>query len=239
MIHSYKITGMTCDGCRESVKNALSKVEGVTDVKVDLEKAEAALTMDRFILLDIFQKALQPKFYIFERTAHSDNIPLLEEKSKWQQLIPLFLVLSGIAITALLLNSTTWKLHSFMLDYMGLFFLVFSFFKLLDLKGFPPTFSMYDPLARVIPLYGWIYPFIEIGLGVMFLTRFNIFIALVATLVVLGITTVGVTSSLLNKRKIKCACLGTVLNLPMTEATFIENAIMIVMAVFMLINLIA
>jgi len=64
----------------------------------------------------------------------------------------------------------------------------------------------------------------------MFLIRFEINIASILTIIVLGITTIGVTQVILNKRSIKCACLGTALNLPMTEATFIENALMIVMA---------
>ena len=41
-----------------------------------------------------------------------------------------------------------------MLDFMGLFFIVFSFFKMLDLKGFSQSFKMYDPLAKRIPVYG-------------------------------------------------------------------------------------
>ena len=123
-----------------------------------------------------------------------------------------------------------------MLDFMGLFYIVFSFFKMLDLKGFPDSFRMYDPLAKRIPIYGWIYPFIETALGLMFLMRFELNIALIITLVVLGITTIGVTKTLLDKKSIRCACLGTALNLPMTEATFIENAIMIVMAILMLLN---
>jgi hypothetical protein len=67
--------------------------------------------------------------------------------------------------------------------------------------------------------------------------RFEIDIALLVTLVILGITTIGVTKTLLDKKSISCACLGTALKLPMTEATFIENAIMIVMAVLMLLNI--
>ena len=106
---------------------------------------------------------------------------------------------------------------------------------MLDLKGFPTSFSMYDPLAQRVPLYGKVYPFIETALGLMFLLRFQIDLALVITLIVLGITTVGVTKTLLDKKAIRCACLGTALKLPMTEATFIENAIMLVMAVLMLI----
>ena len=121
-----------------------------------------------------------------------------------------------------------------MFDFMGLFYIVFSFFKFLDYTGFPDSFRMYDPLAKVLPAYGWVYPFIETALGLMFLMRFELNIALVATIVILGITTIGVTRSLFSKKTIKCACLGTALNLPMTEATFIENTIMLVMAVWML-----
>ena len=121
-----------------------------------------------------------------------------------------------------------------MLDFMGLFYIVFSFFKMLDLKGFPDSFRMYDPLAKRVPIYGNIYPFIETALGLMFLMRFEINIALIITLVILGVTTIGVSKTLLDKKAIKCACLGTALKLPMTEATFIENAIMIIMAVLML-----
>ena len=115
--------------------------------------------------------------------------------------------------------------------------LIPSFFKFLDLKGFPESFKMYDPLAKAIPAYGWIYPFIELALGLLFLMRIQIPLALLITLVILGITTIGVTKSLLDKKTIQCACLGTALKLPMTKATFIENSIMIVMAIVMLIKI--
>jgi len=69
----------------------------------------------------------------------------------------------------------------------------------------------------------------------MFLMRLKINIALIITLLILGITSIGVLETLLNKKKIKCACLGTTLNLPMTEATLIENIIMIFMAISLII----
>ena len=96
---------------------------------------------------------------------------------------------------------------------------------------------MYDPLAKVIPIYGWVYPFIELGLGLLFLMRIKITEALIITLIILGITTFGVIKTLLDKKSIQCACLGTALKLPMTKATFIENSIMIVMAIIMLIKI--
>ena len=119
---------------------------------------------------------------------------------------------------------------------MGLFYIVFSFFKFLDYKNFPASFSMYDPIAKILPLYGWIYPIIETLLGLFFLLRYQLLLSLITTIILLGATTIGVTRSLLKKSDIQCACLGTALNLPMTKATFIENCIMILMAVWMLLS---
>ncbi|MGB1410490.1 MAG: MauE/DoxX family redox-associated membrane protein, partial [Flavobacteriaceae bacterium] len=78
------------------------------------------------------------------------------------------------------------------------------------------------------------YPFIELTLGLMFLTSFAIDLAVYTTLFILGLTTVGVIDQLRQKNKIVCACLGSVLNLPMTEATLIENLIMIAMAMILI-----
>ena len=121
-----------------------------------------------------------------------------------------------------------------MLDFMGLFYVVFSFFMFLDLKGSQTSFETYDPLAKRISIYGWVYPFIELARGLCFLMRYQLEFALILTLLILGMTTMGVLRVLIDKRQIQCACLGTALKLPMTEATFIENAVMIVMALFML-----
>mgnify|MGYP001820230195 CR=1 FL=1 len=185
------------------------------------------------ISVEKLQEALSDKYTISEKK----RVVQPKEKSELKQLFPLFLIFGYITITSVLLNYNPWHTNSFMLDFMGLFYIVFSFFKLLDLKGFPQSFRMYDPLAKVMPIYSWIYPFIEVALGIMFLMRIEIPLALVVTLIVLGITTIGVTKTLFDKKSIQCACLGTALRLPMTKATFIENSIMIVMAIIMLINL--
>jgi len=239
MKHTYTITGMTCSGCVASVQESLLKVDGIKNVDVNLEKSEAEIAMEKHIPLHVLKSVLPDKYSITEKGNHASEMmdEMNEEKTKLQQLKPLLLIFLYLFAAAFLLNYKDWNLNSAMLDFMGLFYIVFSFFKLLDLKGFPDSFRMYDPLAKVIPIYGWIYPFIELALGLMFLMRFEISIALIATIVVLGITTIGVTKTLLDKKSIRCACLGTALKLPMTEATFIENAIMLVMAVSMLAQL--
>jgi cation transport ATPase len=244
MKHTYKITGMTCGSCKASVEKSLSDLNEVTKVEVNLENNEAIITIDSHIEVVKLQKALSSKYTITEKTeknvftsAQTSSFEIEEEKSKFQQLKPLLLIIFYIAAASVLLHYKNWSWSAFMLDFMGIFYIVFSFFKMLDLKGFPISFRMYDPLAKRVPAYGRVYPFIETALGLMFLMRFEVNIALIITLVVLGITTIGVTKTLLDKKSIRCACLGTALKLPMTEATFIENAIMIVMAILMLFNI--
>ena len=243
MKKTYTITGMTCNSCKSSVHQKLNELQEVEDVEVNLEKSEAVIFLTENIDISKLQNSLPPKFQITQKliddtpaSFNNSNSESDQGKSKLQQLKPLFIILSYISVASILMNYNNWNPSEAMLDFMGLFFIVFSFFKMLDLKGFPKSFRMYDPLAKRFPLYGSIYPFIETALGLMFLMRLEVRIALIITLVVLGITTIGVTKALLDKKSIRCACLGTVLKLPMTEATFIENIIMIVMAISMLGN---
>ncbi|MGY8933859.1 MAG: heavy-metal-associated domain-containing protein [Flavobacteriales bacterium] len=240
MKHTYIIEGMTCNNCKASVEKHINALENVTHVSVHLENGETEVTMDKHISTELLKKALPEKFTLsekHEKNVFSSNITIDAEKTKLQQLKPLLLIIFYITTASLLIHYKDWSWNEFMLDFMGLFYIVFSFFKMLDLKGFPESFKMYDPLAKRIPIYGWMYPFIETVLGLMFLMRFEVDIALVITLIVLGITTIGVLKTLLDKKHIRCACLGTALKLPMTEATLIENTIMMVMAILMLVNI--
>lgn len=240
MTHTYTITGMTCNNCKASVEKALLSLDNVEHISIDLENSKAVITMSKPVSIETMQNALASKYSIsepkesnvFKSVTTETNV----KESDLKQLFPLFLIFGYIIGASILLNRNPWSIESFMLDFMGLFYIIFSFFKLLDLKGFPESFRMYDPLAKSITAYGWIYPFIELALGLLFLMRFQITLALIITIIVLGITTIGVTKSLWSKTSIQCACLGTALKLPMTKATFIENSIMIIMAVVMLLK---
>jgi copper chaperone CopZ len=229
----FKISGMTCNGCKLSIEDRLNSLDGVDKVHVDLTKGEAIVHSKEPINFSLITDSLPPKYKVTRTENSEDNDTI--KMSKIKQLKPLFIILAYISITSLLLNFKNWNSTNVMIDFMGLFYIIFSFFKILDIKGFSISFRMYDPLAKKVPLYGIIYPFIEILLGIMFLTRIEIELAIILTIIVLGITTVGVTQTLLNKKSISCACLGTTLKLPMTEATFIENALMIIMAFILLI----
>ena len=234
---------MTCDSCKSTILQNLNELQEIEAVEVDRDKGEAIIFMTNNIEISKLQNALPSKFLISEKeidnfsvSSNKSTLEIDKEQSKLQQLKPLLIILTYISVASILMNYKNWNSSEAMLDFMGLFYIVFSFFKMLDLKGFPESFRMYDPLAKRLPIYGRIYPFIETGLGLMLLMRYEVKIALIITLFVLGVTTIGVTKTLLDKKSIRCACLGTVLKLPMTEATFIENIIMIVMAISMLIN---
>ena len=229
---TFKISGMTCNGCRSTVENKLSSLDGINNVQVDLIKGEAIVYSKNPISFSLISNSLPSKYKVISKRDAKDNEII--KSSKIKQLKPLFIILGYISVTSILLNFRNWNSTNAMLDFMGLFYIIFSFFKILDIKGFSKSFKMYDPLAKKITIYGYIYPFIEILLGLMFLIRIEVNIALLITIVILGITSAGVTQTLLDKRSINCACLGTTLKLPMTEATFIENAIMIIMATVLL-----
>ncbi|MBK6265369.1 heavy metal translocating P-type ATPase [Marivirga sp. S37H4] len=63
MTHVYKITGMTCNGCRSHVEEALKKTPHVTNVSVDLQKAEAVIEMDKHVEIEQLQERLKDSSY--------------------------------------------------------------------------------------------------------------------------------------------------------------------------------
>jgi hypothetical protein len=108
---------------------------------------------------------------------------------------------------------------------------------MLNLQGFAESYVMYDVVAKRFPSWAYIYAFTELILGIAYLSNFNPLIVNSVTLIVMSISIIGVLQSVLNKKKIQCACLGAVFNLPMSTVTIIEDALMIVMSTMMILNL--
>merc|ERR1712224_1168815 len=124
-----------------------------------------------------------------------------------------------------------WMRH-----FMAGVFIVFAFFKLLNLQGFANSYSMYDIVAAKWKTWGYIYPFVELALGLLYLTNIAPLVTNLSTFLILGISSIGVIKSNLDKRKIKCACLGDVFNLPMSTVTIVEDLSMIGMSLIMLLQ---
>lgn len=143
-------------------------------------------------------------------------------------------LLGVTALVELRAGSLDWMRA--MATFMGGFFLAFSFFKLLDLRGFADSYGSYDLVARRWPAWAYAYPFVELLLGAAYVAGFQPVLTNVATLVVMTVGAAGVLRSLLGGQKIRCACLGTVFNLPMSTVTLAEDGLMAVMAAAMLLT---
>ena len=234
MRQNVKISGMTCQACVSLVTEKLISLDEVQDLKIDLAEGDVVLEVSKTLTLERLTVVLLPKYIPSFETRPGINVTMEQSPTKLKQLFPLFLIFVYLIAASIFFQKNSFRITDFMIDFMGLFFVVFSFFKFLDYKGFPNAFARYDPLAKRSAFYAKIYPFIETLLGLMLLLRWQLNFAFITTIVILSITTFGVVYTLFDKNKINCACLGTALKLPMTEATLIENVIMLVMAVTML-----
>lgn len=146
-----------------------------------------------------------------------------------------FILGSTVAVTLLLqfwFDIMTVK--DFMRIFMGLFFVVFGFFKILDWNGFAYAFAEYDIVASKVKLYAYAYPLIEFFLGLMYLSNKANFVIHTVTASIMFVGSIGVLLSLREKKEIQCACLGTVVKLPVSSITLIEDVGMGVMALYMM-----
>lgn len=150
---------------------------------------------------------------------------------------PLFLITAYIAGVAFINNYHYSALNGlgWMNQFMAGFFLVFSAVKLLDLRGFVDGYATYDLLAGRVRLYGYLYPFIELTLGILYLTMWSPAATQVATILIMGFSSIGVINSLLKKKKFHCACLGTLIKVPLSSITLIEDLTMVTLAIVALI----
>jgi copper chaperone CopZ len=236
MTHTYTVSGMTCNGCAASVKSGLLKHPDVLAADIDLEKGQALISMARHVDTTDLQQAIGNNKYKIGEAGRAAHGGTPSDTSWFETYKPLLLIFAFITVVAVISSFHDGEFESikFMNSFMAGFFIVFSFFKLLDLKGFASSYAMYDIVAKKIPGYGFLYPFIELGLGLAYFVGANPMFTNAITFIVMSVSSIGVISSVANKREIQCACLGAVFRLPMTTVTIVEDALMIVMSGWML-----
>jgi len=239
MTHTYIIEGMTCEGCVAKVKSQLLMNPDVTAVDLQLDEKKAVISMQRHLTVSDLQESIgkDSKYRIQAGDHQSHQVTMDEDSRSWFATYkPILLIFAFITVVGLIASTDNGRVNTmqFMSAFMGGFFLVFSFFKLLDLDGFADSYAMYDIVAKRVKVWGYMYAFIELGLGLAYITHFNPFLTNIITLIVMSVSLVGVLQSVLNKSKIRCACLGAVFNLPMSTVTIVEDGLMIVMSGIMI-----
>lgn len=237
MIKKYLIEGMTCGSCVSKVKQSLEGLSEVEKADIQLEAPQGKLKLSSPVNIKTLQEAIG--HYNIQEVIEEPLIKEVATESPEKTLTtykPLLLIIGFITGGTLLVqypfddfSGMLWMRH-----FMAGFFLVFAFFKLLNIEGFANSYKMYDIVAAKWNGWGYVYPYVELGLGILYLINIAPIFTNWATLIVLGISSIGVIQSVLDKRKIKCACLGDVFNLPMSTVTIVEDLTMVAMAGIML-----
>lgn len=154
-----------------------------------------------------------------------------------KEYIPLIVVFAFILIaTSVHISVVGSSIQQWMMISMGYFFLFFALFKFIDISGFKEGFAHYDIIAQRLPLWGYIYPLVELTLAIFYLLNLPGIGLYMTTIVVALLNVVSVAIKLARKEQFMCACLGTVLKVPLTTVTLIEYGMMGLMALWMLIR---
>jgi cation transport ATPase len=243
MKQTIYVSGMTCEACEYKIQHVFSQIPSVTSAVAKYSDNSVIIeSLDR-IDSNVIVESLKPhtKYALLSEDSIQKEVPTESSQSWVNQYYPLLLIAGMITLVSFLTSfhagiyaMAHFQLKMFLHNFMTGFFLVFSFFKLLNVKAFAESFQMYDLLAAKVPFYGKIYPFIELALGLLCLVHFQPRLVYWADIFIMGFGALGVIQSVVDKRKIRCACLGTVFNLPMSTVTIIENSLMVMIGIILL-----
>lgn len=231
---TYEIQGMTCESCVKKITQILQALPQVQSAEVSLKNKSVEIKASpTMTLTDVkYALAVEPKY-----TITNASIQNKEETKDWIKTYrPLITVFAFVILASLAFQVSLgiFDSHLFMNHLMAGFFIALSFFKFLDLKAFAESFSSYDPIAQRWLSYGYIYPFIELTIGLMYVSSLALPVANALTILILSSSTFGVYKRLKSKSAFQCACLGTIFNLPLSKVTIAENVVMILMATYAL-----
>ena len=230
-------TNLRCSGCVQTIAPLLDGDSKIMSWNANVESPDRLLTVEGDLVSRSHVENLLGKagYQVLDEVTAAPPVASTAPAEK-TSLFPLLLIVGYILGVVLLVELAAGSFDGprATTNFMAGFFLVFSFFKLLDLTAFADSYQMYDVIAARSRGYALAYPFIELALGIAYVVRFEPVLTNAVTLVVMLIGTVGVLKSLLAGRKIRCACLGAVLNLPMTYVTLLEDVLMAAMAAAML-----
>ncbi|WP_446442473.1 MauE/DoxX family redox-associated membrane protein [Psychrobacter sp. 1176_08] len=154
-------------------------------------------------------------------------------------------IIAIFAVTALMTLALCWAFAVSVLSmqalmwFVALSMCVLAIKKLEDLEGFTTGFLGYDLLARRVVRYAYVYPFLEAFAGIAMLAD-QPWLNPIAGLVAFIIGLIGGVSVIkavyIDKRELKCACVGGDSNVPLGAISLTENIMMFGMGSYMLIR---
>lgn len=156
------------------------------------------------------------------------------EGDSYRPVIAIFATGGALAMTVSWLvyqNPLTWMTLSW---FISINMVLLGLQKLKDLDGFATMFLSYDLLAKRWRRYGYVYPFIETGAGLLMTAMVLPWLSVPLALFAAGIGAVSVFQAVyVEKRDLKCACVGGGSNVPLGFVSLTENLAMLGMALWM------
>ena len=152
-------------------------------------------------------------------------------------------VIAIFAVAFLMAAAATWATSGELLAVRTVeWFIAFSMCilaiqKLRDIESFSSMFLGYDLLAQRVVRYAYFYPFAEAAAGILMIAGALLWIGIPLALFIGTIGAVSVFKAVyIDKRDLKCACVGGSSNVPLGFISLTENVMMVAMAIWMLIK---
>lgn len=158
-----------------------------------------------------------------------------KDTTTYAPIIALFMVAALMAVVVTWLSTGTVFAGRTVELFISISMVFLGLQKLQDVERFATMFLNYDLLAQRWVRYGYIYPFVETGAGLLMMAGVLTWISAPAALFVAGIGAVSVFKAVyIDKRELKCACVGGDSKVPLGFVSLTENLMMVGMAVWML-----
>ena len=158
-----------------------------------------------------------------------------KDRLTYKPVIALFSVAALMAIAVTWLTLGTLFTGRTIEWFISISMVLLGLQKLQDVERFATMFLNYDLLAQKWVRYGYVYPFVETGAGLLMMAGVLTWLSAPAALFVAGIGAVSVFKAVyIDKRELKCACVGGDSKVPLGFVSLTENLMMIGMALWML-----
>ncbi len=228
---TYHVSGMHCGTCAGKIATAVRAVPAVSSAVVDLKAG--TLLVEGPASFDSVRAAVRSAgtYDLAQYSATRAAISFLKRTA------PLW-TMFGVVIAFVLVRAWYAGMvipKDMMMDFMAGFFLLFGGLKVVNLRNFARMYSGYDILAKRVPAWSFAYPFIEVSLGLCYLTGSFLTSSNVIAIVIMLFGCVGIFQKLRGPDDVTCACLGGFFSVPLTYITLAENLLMAAMAAVMLV----
>lgn len=149
-------------------------------------------------------------------------------------------VVALFTLTALMALATSYSATGALLTvraaewFIAFSMVVLALLKLQNVTTFSTMFLNYDLLAKRWVPYSYIYPFAEAGAGILMIAGTLAWISVPVALFIGSVGAVSVFKAVyVDRRELKCACVGGSSNVPLGFVSLTENAMMVGMAIWM------